>query len=217
MINLFNHNFDTEINQSVDQNIVAEARAIADLKEQLEVARREGFDAGRSIGQKEAQTEFDQEASNRFERDRQSICEQLAQLIAQDTQQQATTERDIVELFLGIAERLVPELISTYGPGLAVDRIRHAVQQARTDPTLTIRACSDLISALEIEAPGWLTIASRTAQIDLIREPQMPRGTAIVEWTGGRLEYDIEAACLTVLQSLAQAQKEYNEATEKAI
>lgn len=217
MITLFNHNFDAEVDRGVHHDAAATAQAIADLKEQLEAARKEGFDAGRHVGLTEAQTEFDQEAVNRFEQDRQSIREQLTQLIAQDSQQQTTTERDVVELFLGIAERLVPELIGTYGTGLAIDRIRHAVQQARTDPSLTVRACADVITVLEAETPDWLTAAGRTAQIELIREPQMTRGTARVEWKGGRLEYDIEAACRTVLQSLAQAQKEYNEAAEKAI
>lgn len=213
MINLFDHNFDVEAKQSVHRDATTAAKATADQKEQLEVARKEGFDAGRDLGRKEAKAEFDEGASDRFEQERQVIQEQLAQLIAQDTQQKTTSERDIVELFLGIAERLVPELIGSYGPALAIDRIRHAVQQARTDPALTIRACSDVITALETETPGWLTVASRTAQIELVSDPQMPRGTAQVQWNGGRLEYDIEAACVTVLQSLAQAEKEYNEAT----
>lgn len=211
MISFFDHNFDAEINVSIHCEASTAATAISNLKEQLEIARKEGFDAGRELGMNEARTEFDETATHRFEQDRQIIQEQLARLMAQDAQQQTTTERDIVELFLGIAERLVPNLLSTFGTALAIDQIRHAVQQVRTDPSLTIRACSEVINALQTEKPGWLTIASRNAQIDLISDPQMSRGTAQVQWSGGRLEYDIEAACLTVIQLLAQAEKDYNE------
>ncbi len=213
MINLFDHNFDVDAKQSVHRDASAAATATADLKEQLEAARKEGFDAGHDLGQKEAKSEFDASASDRFEQERQMIQKQMAELIAQDTQQQKETERDIVELFLGIAERLVPELINNYGPALATDRIKHVVQQARTDPALTIRACSDVISALENESPSWLTVASLNVEINLVTDLQMQRGVAQVQWKGGRLEYDIEKASINVLQALAQAAKEYNEAT----
>ena len=70
-----------------------------------------------------------------------------------------------------------------------------------------------MISVLQNEVPDWLTLASRNAQIDLVTDPEMLRGAAQVHWKGGRLEYDIEAACAVVLQSLAQAANDYNEAT----
>lgn len=213
MISLFDHNFDVEAERSVHQNTSATIEAIADLKEQLETARKEGFEAGRALGLREAKVEFDAGAADRFEQDRQMIQEQLAELIQQDTRHHKDTERDIIELFLGIAERLVPELINQYGSTLAVDRIKHAVQQTRTDPELTISACSDVVAALEVEAPSWLTHASQDAEIDIFVDPEMPRGSVQVRWKGGRLEYDIETACEQVLQALAEAANDYNEAT----
>lgn len=213
MISLFDHNFDVEAERSVHQNTSATIEAIADLKEQLETARKEGFEAGRALGLREAKVEFDAGAADRFEQDRQMIQKQLAELIQQDTRHHKDTERDIIELFLGIAERLVPELINQYGSTLAVDRIKHAVQQTRTDPELTISACSDVVAALEVEAPSWLTHASQDAEIDIFVDPEMPRGSVQVRWKGGRLEYDIETACEQVLQALAEAANDYNEAT----
>lgn len=213
MITLFDHNFDVESERSVHRDATSSIEAIADLKEQLETARKEGFEAGRDLGQKEAKAEFDAGAAERFEQERQSIQEHLAQLVAQDTRHHKETERDIIELFLGIAERLVPELIGHYGPQLAADRIKQAVQQTRTAPELTINACPDVVAVLEDEATSWLTIASHTAEIDIFADPDMPRGSAQVRWKGGRLEYDLETACTQMLQALAQAANDYNEAT----
>jgi flagellar biosynthesis/type III secretory pathway protein FliH len=213
VITLFDHNFDAETEQSTHRDAAATVTAIADLKEQLETARKEGFEAGRDLGRKEAKAEFDAGAAERFEQERQLIQESLAQLVAKDTRDRSDTERDIIELFLGITERLVPELIGHYGPQLAADRIKQAVQQSRTSPELTITACPDVVAALEDEATSWLTIASHTAEIDIFADPDMPRGSAQVRWKGGRLEYDLETACTQMLRALTQAANDYNEAT----
>ena len=44
----------------------------------------------------------------------------------------------------------------------------------------------------------------------------MNRGAVRVEWHGGRLEYDLHAACLQILQALAKAASEYETASEEA-
>lgn len=213
MISLFDHNFDVEAERSVHRDASSALGAIVDLKEQLEAARKEGFEAGRTIGHQDAKAELDAEAAARFEQERQSIQTQLAQLVEQDTRLHRRTERDIIELFLGVADRLAPQLITQYGPALAADRIRQAVQQTRTDPELTISASPEVVAVLDEEAPSWLTEASNRLEIDICADPDMPKGSAKVRWKGGRLEYDIEAACTKILQALAQAAEEYNEAT----
>lgn len=216
MINLFDHNFDVAAKQEVHKDIAGRADAAADLKEQLEIARKEGFDAGRDLGRKEAKIEFEAQAAERQEQERQIIQEQLAKLTAQDLRNQTEAERDITELCLGIAERLAPELLQSYGSKLAIERIRQAVQQVRSDPVLIIRAHQDVVTALQSETPGWLSKAGRNVQIDLAADPEMARGAAQVQWKGGRLEYDLETACNAIRHALAEAAETYNEATQKA-
>ena len=216
MIDLFQRNFDTDAKRAVHGDASATAEAIADLKAQLEAARQEGFDAGRTIGRQDAKAEFDAAETERLTLERDAIRTQLEALVASDTQLRLDTERDIVELFSGIAERLVPELLDTYGVDLAIARIRQSVQQSRTDPVLIVRACPDVISVLENEAPDWLSNASRNTQIDLQADPSMNRGAAQVRWKGGRLDYDIHAASLAMLKGLAKAAEDYEKATQKA-
>lgn len=216
MIDLFKRNFDTDARRSVHGEASAAAEAVADLKVQLEAARQEGFDAGRSIGKQNAQAEFDAAETERLALEREAIRAQLEKLAIADAQLRIETERDIVELFAGIAERLVPELLDAYGVDLAIARIRQCVQQSRTDPVLIVRACPDVVDVLQHEAPDWLSKASRNTEIDLQPDPTMNRGAAQVLWRGGRLDYDIHAACFAMKKALTKAAENYAKATQKA-
>ncbi|UWR17437.1 FliH/SctL family protein [Sulfitobacter sp. M368] len=219
MIDLFQRNFDTEPAEKPKdspQDKMSELAAFAEQELRIKEARQEGFDAGRSVGRQDAQGEYDAAREERLTQERTAIRDQLNAVLEQDAELRRTSERDIVELFLGIAERLVPELLENYGTDLAIERIRQSVALARTDPVLTIRACPDVAEALQSEAPEWLASATRTAQIDVVADPELSGSAAQVRWKGGRLDYDIEQASIAVLASLATAAKEFNEATGKA-
>lgn len=205
MIELFQHNFDDENRRAVHKETLSHAENLADLKEQLEAARQQGFDAGTAHGRQQAQAEFEQMDAERLAQIRESISTQLAALAAQDDAHRHDTESDIVDLFSAVTERLVPELLDHYGISLAVDRIRQSVEQARTDPVLTIKTSPEVIAVLETETPGWLSDAARHTQIDLIPDPEMNQGAARVQWKGGRLEYDLHEACFAMLKALHDA------------
>jgi len=219
MIDLFQRNFDSEPlteAKASPQDKMSDIAAFAEQELRIKEARQEGFDAGRSVGRQDAQGEYDTARENRLTQERTAIRDQLNAVLEQDAELRRTSERDIVELFLGIAERLVPELLESYGTDLAIERIRQSVALARTDPVLTIRACPDIAETLQTEAPEWLASASRSAQIDVVADPELTGSAAQVRWKGGRLDYDIEQASIAVLASLATAAKEFNEATGKA-
>ena len=214
MISLFERNFDFDERHSAPQQ--TETIAEEELTARLEAARQEGFDAGRRIGLQDARAEHESAEAERLTKERGEIRDQLARLGGADAAFRLETERDIVELFAGVAERLVPELLETYGVDLAIDRIRQSVQEARTDPVLRIRACPDVIGVLEAEAPDWLTPPSATTRIDLQADPEMNRGAVPVLWHGRRLAYDLQAACLAMLQALAKAAEDYEATSQKA-
>lgn len=217
MIDLFQRNFDQQSGSpaftSGERARLAEQ---AEIAERVETARKEGFDAGRTIGRQDAQAEIDAEREARLTAERTAIRDQLNALLEQDAQQRRDTERDIVELFLGIAERLVPELLDSYGRDLALDRIRQSVEQSRTDPVLTVRAAPDVAEALQADPPEWMAGAMRSAQIDVVPDPEMAQSAAQVRWRSGRMEYDLQAATNAVLTALKTAAEDYHEAPEKA-
>lgn len=205
MIELFQHNFDDENRRAVHKDTLSKAEDLADLKEQLEAARQQGFDAGTAHGRQQAQAEFEQMDAERLAAVRESISSQLTALAAQDMAHRHETERDIVELFSAVAERLVPELLDHYGISLAVERVRQSVEQARTDPVVTIKTSPEVLAVLENETPGWLSDAADHTRIDLRADPEMNQGAAEVRWKGGRLEYDLHEACCAMLKALHDA------------
>lgn len=216
MIELFQHNFDDENRRAIHKDALSNAEDLAELKAQLEEARQQGFDAGTAHGRQQAQAEFEQMDAERHAQIRESISAQLAELATQDDMHRHDTERDIVELFSAVAERLVPELLDHYGISLAVDRIRQSVEQARTDPVLTIKTSPEIIAVLESETPGWLSDAARHTQIDLLADPEMNQGAARVQWKGGRLEYDLHEACCAMLKALHDAAGYLSKADKEA-
>ena len=194
MIDLFARNFDSDNAPAVPVTTLDDE----ELNLRLAEARKQGFDAGRAVGRLDAQAEFDAQEDERLAAESEAIRGQLDVLIAQDTRQCRATEADIVELFLGIGDRLVPELLQTYG----VD--------------LSITACPDVVARLEAHPPVWLPTSTDDASIKISADSDLPRGAAQVVWQGGKLEYDIEQATTAVRSALQTATVELTATTRIA-
>lgn len=216
MMELFRHNFDDEDRRALHKETLSNAEGIADLKAQLEEARQQGFDAGRAHGRQEAKAEFETMDAERLAQMRGTISQQLADLADADARSFHETEHNIIDLFSAVAERLVPELLDRYGIALAIERIRQSVDKARTDPVLMIRTSPEVMEALEGEAPEWLSDTARKTQIEFISDPLMNKAAALIQWKGGRLEYDLHAACYSMITALHDAAKDLNKSNKKA-
>ena len=211
MINLFDRNFDIDAKRAVHGPAADEA----EMNLRLAEARKSGFDAGRSVGKQDAIAEFEAEEDVRLTREREQICAKLDELIATDEMHRRDTENDIVELFLGIADRIVPEFLKTYGPDLAIERIRQSVVLARTDPILSVHVGPDVAAALEKEPGAWLPLTNDDVTVKVVADPKLARGSARVQWQGGKLEYDIEAATTAVRDALADAAQQFMSTTRE--
>ena len=212
MIDLFARNFDSDNAPAAPVTTIDEE----ELNLRLAEARKQGFDAGRAVGQQDAKAEFDAHEDARLEAESAEIRAQLDALIAQDTRQCRATETDIVELFLGIGDRLVPELLQNYGVDLAIGRIRESVALSRSTPVLSITACPEVAARLKAEPPVWLPASTDAASIKIVADSDLPRGAARVVWQGGKLEYDLEEATTAVRSALQTAAVELTATTRIA-
>lgn len=212
MIELFDRNFDSESGPVFTEK----QNPNSELDDKLAKARQEGFDAGRRVGKLDAQTEFDATEAERLTQEREQIKAQLIELVQADANQAYEAERDIVEMFLGITDRLVPELLAQYGTDLAVARIRESVKKARTDPILSIHAHPDVVNALEEQATTWLEEQPLAAKVNIVGDPKMAAGAAQVSWKAGRLNYDIAAAAQAMREALEIAAKQLKENNKEA-
>ena len=75
---------------------------------------------------------------------------------------------------------------------------------------------SEFAKALQADPPEWMAGAMRSAQIDVVPDPEMAQSAAQVRWRSGRMEYDLQAATNAVLTALKTAAEDYHEAPEKA-
>jgi flagellar biosynthesis/type III secretory pathway protein FliH len=207
MIDLFRHNFDAAPPQ--EPPLSPEARAEKEEREAEARARQQGFDAGRDLGRREALEEFETKAAERLEQDRAALRAQLAELMAGEAARAELAERDMVELFLGIGERLFPDLLARYGQGLALEQVRQALRQGRSAPSLRVTARPELINALQAALPDWFGSAAEAATIALSAEPEMAPEAVAVSWEGGRLAYDPQEAAAAILEALRTAARDY--------
>ena len=184
MIDLFARNFDSDNAPAAPVTTIDEE----ELNLRLAEARKQGFDAGRAVGQQDAKAEFDAQEDARLEAESAEIRAQLDALIAQDTRQCRATETDIVELFLGIGDRLVPELMQVAKPA----------------------------ARLKAEPPVWLPASTDAASIKIVADSDLPRGAVRVVWQGGKLEYDLEEATTAVRSALQTAAVELTATTRIA-
>ena len=205
MSDLFQRNFDFELNGLVSAAPSATARSEIEAQLRIETARQEGIEIGRLEGRKEAEAAYQQTLEDAATQERAAIKEQLAQLVAQETQTRAQLERDTVEMFLGLAERLVPDLLGDHDRDLAVAVIRKNLELSKGRKALCITVNPAVAELLDRESTDWLYGDSNSVDIRVTADQTLGRGAVLIRWDGGRLEYDLEAACGAVLTALREA------------
>lgn len=216
MTDLFQRNFDAELNGLVSHVDTPARRSDIELQLMIEEARREGIEIGRAEGRREAEASFQQTLAESASQERLAIQEQLTVLLSQETHTRAQMERDVIEMFLGISERLIPELLESYGPDLAVETIRQSIERTRSAQVLTVRASPEVTDVLAREKVDWLYEDARGVDINIVSDTSMVRGAVEVAWNGGRLEYNLEAACDTIFAALKDAAETLNETHSEA-
>lgn len=214
VIELFKHNFDSKSACENNDADGAGQRQNQELEAFLEEARQQGFEAGRAFGREEVEAESREANAKKLADVLARVEDQLLTLRHGDDALRQQTERDIIELFMGIAERVLPEVLERHGYALAIARLKTCLEQARTDPILSIRANPDILVYLEREAPDWLSAANRISQIEMIPDPSMDHAEVETRWRGGRLEYNLNEASAAVLTALHKAASEFTQAME---
>ena len=216
MSDIFQRNFDSELSGLVSNVNSPAARSDVELQLMLEEARLEGVEVGKAEGRREAEAAFQQTLAQSASQERAAIVEQISALISRETHTRDQIEQDIIEMFLGISERLIPELLDSYGIDLAVTTIRQSIEGTRSGQVLTIRTSPEVTDVLDREKIDWLYEDARGVDINIVSDTSMVRGAVHVEWDGGRLEYNLEAACDAIFAALKDAAETLKEIQSEA-
>lgn len=203
MINLFNRNFD-------DSSVLGGGLAgfgpdDVRLEDLLAQTRQDGYNEGAADATAQVTAQHAESDAAHMAEDHGAIVDLLTQIMAAEEARAQASQTALTELFLGLAERLVPELLSSYGEQLALDRIKDALIRVQTDSEIVIRLRSGLADALNARLESWRADYAHIGAHRVRVVADDNETTARIEWQEGRFDYCLETACAEVLAALREA------------
>jgi flagellar biosynthesis/type III secretory pathway protein FliH len=111
------------------------------------------------------------------------------------------SEREVAELSLEIARRFVGEQASRDDAVLAMT-LSSVLSRARRARTITVRVHPADVDATRARVRAWIGEASRSPLLEVVADPSLLRGGAVLECDLGRLDATIETRLAALEQAL---------------
>ncbi|NRB02709.1 MAG: hypothetical protein HRU30_05525 [Rhodobacteraceae bacterium] len=205
MIDLFFRNFDEARPdegppvEEIEEDFAEPPREL-NLDDLLAEARQAGYDEGHAVATQALQTQYAESDAAQMRADHAVIQGHLAELLQRDATRQEATHREVYEMFLGIAERFVPEFLDAYGEQLALARVQEALQTIQTSSEIRVQAHPAVATALQdmLAQDGGGDGADQ--RIKITSDDTGP--TANVTWREGRFEYCLDTASAALMEEL---------------
>ena len=154
--------------------------------EELEAARREAFEAGRSEGQGEAMSGIEQGLANAL----QGACAQLDSLIEQQRAATETRRAEAMEVALEALGTLFPCLQQNFGFAEIEAAIGEALRRLESEPRVVIRAADAMIDPLREKLTALGESNGFEGKLVLLPDGALAEGSVRIEWASGGAEYD---------------------------
>lgn len=182
-----------------------------DLAARLDAARREGHDQGYAAGLAEGQRQAAEDSASRAAASLAELVPQIATLRGALSQHRATRERDLIRLTQALAERLLPEIATRFGPRRLSAFCRRALALAEGPGGLTLEVPPRALARLQSEFSTALTGSG--APLKLLAAADLADGAARARWTGGAAHFHPEALMTEILATLDLLSRDAAEAT----
>ncbi|MGV6810855.1 MAG: FliH/SctL family protein [Brevirhabdus sp.] len=176
-----------------------------EVQAMLEEMRARALEEGRHTGLAEARTEMEDALNKRVAETFEALTGPLTELSSAAEQRRAEMEQTIVDLALGVSERLIPEILDVHAPDLVATRIRSGVRMASGQAGLTIRVTEDVAPRISELLDSWMEQGINGMQVTIEPVAEMPVGAARLVWKNGYLDYDLDRACNALLVELREA------------
>lgn len=181
------------------------------LEALLDKARHEARDEAFLAGVAAAKTEMESAIATHAASTLDSITEALQALATQDDIRRRELERDVVELFLDVGEKIIPQLLSAYSTDLAVEQIRKSLRMTDGTTRLSIRVSPNTQVAVAAELEALTLKNNLSLQPQLTADPSMKDGEARLDWENGFMEYSLDLVCNQLLDALHTAAQQMND------
>jgi flagellar assembly protein FliH len=160
--------------------------SVTELENSCKRARKEGFDEGEIRGRKDAHVELEKEFRESIERERQHIKQVISEFSAVQEQYFADVEREVVNLALAIAARVLHRE-STIDPLLLSGAVRVAMEKMADRSGLILRVSTG-------DGPAWVQLCQSMEPSErpgVIEDARLRRGECLLTTNVGTVELGV--------------------------
>jgi flagellar assembly protein FliH len=202
MSTIFTRDFDAEIEEEI---LVSPEEPEPLTEADLEVARAEGFAAGREVGRGEG---F-QEALETIDGRRMELASRMEQQIRlffteREAHDQAL-EAQFVDFAISVGEKVFPELIETQSHQRSLAQIRRGLRMAMASRRLLVHLSEDAVEMLESDIRRMAESAGYDGRLDVFPDHDLEAGDVRISWDMGGLDYSFCALSNEIMEALRHA------------
>jgi flagellar assembly protein FliH len=158
-------------------------------EEELEAARREGFEAGKAEGIQEAGDAVETQISSALTQ----LAGQIGAMFQQQTAANAALFDDAINIAIAISHKCFPHLSETNAPRVIEDMVRDVLAEILEEPRALIHVHPDLVPPLNTRISAITEAANFEGQVIIIDDESMPLGDCRVSWSSGSAERNMNA------------------------
>ncbi len=159
---------------------------------------RQAFQAGYELGREETRSQIESIGE--------SLAKSLEELAAFRTRLRAHYERELLELALGVARKVVQQELAER-PEIWLGMIRHAVRHAVDRERIIVRVPARLLAFLKQSLPELRASLEEVKEFELIEDPALGDGGCIIESRFGDIDIGIDTQFETTKRALLRAEE----------
>ena len=159
---------------------------------------RQAFQAGYELGREETRSQIESIGE--------SFAKSLEELAAFRNRLRAHYERELLELALGVARKVVQQELAER-PEIWLGMIRHAVRHAVDRERITVRVPARLLGFLKQSLPELRATLEDVKEFELIEDPALGDGGCVIESRFGDIDIGVDTQFETTKRALLRAEE----------
>lgn len=159
---------------------------------------RQAFQAGYELGREEMRSQIESIGE--------SFAKSLEELGAFRNRLRAHYERELLELALGVARKVVQQELAER-PEIWLGMIRHAVRHAVDRERITVRVPARLLAFLKDALPELRASLEEVKEFELVEDPSLGEGGCIIESRFGDIDIGVDTQFETTKRALLRAEE----------
>jgi flagellar assembly protein FliH len=159
---------------------------------------QQAFQAGYELGREEMRSQVESIGE--------SFVKSLEELAAFRSEMRARYERELLELALGVARKVVRQELAER-PEIWLGMIRHAVRRAVDRERIAIRVPQRLMTFLREGLPELRASLEDVKELELVEDPSLAEGGCVIESRFGDIDIGVETQLAAAERALLRSEE----------